>query len=332
MRWKTEGLFVAVETLFKRKMRDKIIDLLPSKDLKQKIRETDFQFTEPELLTIILAYAPTYDQRLAMLDEFSRTAPPKLAKVAEYFIAHQQEVFRRFVEERDGYVYELHIRYELPFDDKIYRCTEKIICASYEAALDCIDSFYKENEDLEIKETEETEYMVVKRNVFAVGDRCIDDQNAVCFLGPSKKLLRVEESNLSVSGGRGCNNDCLKCEQICPGWSVDILYPCFAFSFSLIRYRDQDVSLDFEGKEHLGICLCAEECCKDCRADAYYVIPMDCEPVRYHRFERVHEEHDHIPLPEAELVRIEELDEETRGNYDAFAQWCRDREEAGSSV
>ena len=54
--------------------------------------------------------------------------------------------------------------------------------------------------------------------------------------------------------------------------------------------------------------------------------------VRYHRFERAHEEHDHIPLPEAELVRIEELDEETRGNYDAFAQWCRDREEAGSSV
>ena len=312
-------------------MTDRIIDLLPSRDLKRKIRELDFQFTPPELLTIILEYAPTCERRLALLDEFAATAPPKLAKVAEYFIAHQREVYRSFVEERDGYVYELHIRTELPVDGPVITPVDRYICASYESALAWIDKYYEEYADIDVKETEQTRYMIVKRKVFSSDDRFADDEDSVCFLGPKKTILRVERINLSTSG-RSCRHDCLKCKRICPSWSVDILYPCFAFSFSIIRHRDTDAFFDFAGKEHLGICLCPEECCPDRRADAYYVIPMDCDPMRTHRFERAHAAHDHVPLPDAELVRFEDLDEENQRNYTAFVRWQKEREKREPSA
>lgn len=303
-------------------MTDRIIDLLPSRDLKRKIRELDFQFTQPELLTIILDYAPTYEQRLALLDEFAASAPPELGKVAEYFAAYQRELFRRFVEERDGFIYELHIRSELPLNNTVITPVERYICATYESALAWIDKYFEAYADIDTKETAETRYMIVKRKVFSLDDRFAEDEDSVCFLGPKKTLLRVERINLSTSG-RSCKHDCLRCGRICPSWSVDILYPCFAFSFSIIRYRDTDEFFAFEGKEHLAICHCPTECCSDQRADAFYVIPLDCDPVRLHRFELVGDEHDHIPLPWAELVRFEDLDEENQRNYTAYVQWWK---------
>ena len=304
-------------------MTDRIIDLLPSRDLKRKIRELDFQFTQPELLTIILDYAPTYEQRLALLDEFAASAPPELGKVAEYLAAYQRELFRRFVEDRDGFIYELHIRATRDDPDETY------ICASYEAALECIDGFYAEYADIDTRETAESKYIIVKRRVFSPGDRFAEDADSECILGAGKTLLCVESRNgYRPSRDWDCDYNCLECRRLCPGWSVDVLFPCFAFTFSIVKYLDIDEFIQYQETERMGICLCPEECCPDQRTDTYCVIPMDCEPVRYHRFELAGDEHDHIPLPRTELVRVEDLDEENRRNYDAFVQWWKDREKA----
>ena len=48
-------------------MTNEIIELLPSSDLKEKIRETNYRFTENELLQIIYRYCPTFDLRLSMM-------------------------------------------------------------------------------------------------------------------------------------------------------------------------------------------------------------------------------------------------------------------------
>ena len=45
-------------------MINEIIDLLPSGDLKEKIKATNYQFTESELLQIIYKYAPTFYEKL----------------------------------------------------------------------------------------------------------------------------------------------------------------------------------------------------------------------------------------------------------------------------
>lgn len=42
-------------------MVNEIIELLPSTELKAKIKETNHQFKENELLQIIYRYAPTFD-------------------------------------------------------------------------------------------------------------------------------------------------------------------------------------------------------------------------------------------------------------------------------
>ena len=55
-------------------MINEIIRLLPSNDLKEKIKSTNYQFTESELLQIIYNYAPTFYEKLSMLEQFSAIA------------------------------------------------------------------------------------------------------------------------------------------------------------------------------------------------------------------------------------------------------------------
>ena len=51
-------------------MVDEIIELLPSSELKAKIKEINHSFKENELLQIIYRYAPTFDTRIDLLERF----------------------------------------------------------------------------------------------------------------------------------------------------------------------------------------------------------------------------------------------------------------------
>ena len=67
-------------------MINEIIDLLPSADLKSKIKETDYRFSEGALLQIIYHYAPTFDKKLELPARFAETASPELAALANAYI------------------------------------------------------------------------------------------------------------------------------------------------------------------------------------------------------------------------------------------------------
>ena len=78
-------------------MINEIIRLLPSDDLKEKIKSTNYQFTESELLQIIYNYAPTFYEKLSMLEQFSTTASPDVAALAKVYIEYEQFTFCQVV-------------------------------------------------------------------------------------------------------------------------------------------------------------------------------------------------------------------------------------------
>ena len=88
-------------------MTDEIIELLPSDDLKAVIKEKKHQFSDDELLQIIYSYAPTFDARLELLERFSAVASPNVSALAKAYIKYEQDNFKRFTEESEGFVYEL---------------------------------------------------------------------------------------------------------------------------------------------------------------------------------------------------------------------------------
>ena len=86
-------------------MTNEIIELLPSVDLKAKIKDTNHQFTEDELLQIIYRYAPTFELRLSLLERFSEIATPTVSALAKVYMEYEQDNFNRFINAPEGFVY-----------------------------------------------------------------------------------------------------------------------------------------------------------------------------------------------------------------------------------
>ena len=293
-------------------MINEIIDLLPSADLKAKIKETGYRFSEGNLLQIIYHYAPTFDKKLELLARFAETASPELAALANAYIEFEQDRYRAFTEQTEGFVYELLIK------DTPDSYEEQYLCASYNAALLCIDRFYEEYADIDTKETEQSRYRILKRKIFFEENAFEEDEYGECTLGAGKTVLDVYYNDES-----DCDLDvmCEECKEICPYRCDNVDFPCFVKDRALVRYPT------YKGKEQFGVCLClcSENGCNGL-TNELYVIQLNSPSIREHRFEDYHYEHDHIALPLVSLATPEELDEFTRKNYFAFMEYLNTQE------
>ena len=286
-------------------MIDKIIELLPSKDLKAKIKQTNHQFKENELLQIIYNYAPDFYTRIELLEQFAEIASSDVSALAKAYIEYEQDTFKHFRELSEGFIYELCVK-ETPGSYE-----EKYLCASYESALVCIDRYYEEYADVDAKETNETRYEIVKRKVFAENDSFEEDAYWSCELGPSKKILKIYD--YKSSSDCDLDNVCSECNQVCIHRCDDVLFPCFVCNYAIIKYYDH------KGKECFGVNICLHEC--DGFASVFYVIPLDSSEIKEHRFEDNFYAHKHIELPLATLVTPDELEETMRSNYFDFIDY-----------
>ena len=289
-------------------MINEIINLLPSGDLKAKIKATNYQFTESELLQIIYNYAPTFYEKLSMLERFSATASSNVAALAKTYIEYEQNKYNRFVAEDSGFIYELNIKETPDSHDECY------ICASYKAALVCIDRFYEEYASVNAKETEKTKYKITKRKIFFEENKFEEDAYAECVLGANKVILEISDYNASSD----CELEilCSECNEICPYRCDELKFPCFACDYAIIKY------LDYEEKEQFGVSICWDDSCNGL-GEEFYVIPLDSPSIREHRFDDNFYDHQHIPLPLATLAKLDDLDENMRNNYLAFVEWLK---------
>lgn len=289
-------------------MTNEIIELLPSSDLKAKIKETNHQFKESELLEIIYTYAPSFDARLDLLGRFAEIAAPDISALAKAYIEYERYAFAGFIEAPDNVVYELNIKTTPEAWEETY------LCASYNAALVCIDRFYEEYANINVKETEQTRYKILKRRIFSESDKFDDDAEAGCVLGPNKTVLEVSDY-------QNCFENFCEKKGISPPDNDDIIYPCFAQDLALIHY------IDYDGKEHFGICLCLESCRKRCGlVDFLYVLPLDGTTIRDRRFDDLFYDHEHISAAEATLASPDDLNEPMKKNYfDFISFWNKQR-------
>ncbi len=294
-------------------MKDTILNLLPSRALREKIREVDYRFTEQELLFILFEYAPTFDERLALLERFSETASPEIKEIARLIVAWQRRIFDAFRVLGEEEVYELHIKDTPDSYDETY------LCGSYDAALNYIDLFYEEYDTTE--KGDSTRYRIEKRRIYTgKPDQGFDeDYLAECVLDQHKRVLTVDDNADNSPYGMGfCETqECDTCEKICLRHGREVLFPCFTKHLDLVRFED------YKGAMRYGVNFQWD----DTPADCLCVDPLDSHAVRYHSFENAGDDHDHPPLPLVELASAEELSEEMKRDYLAFLEYLKMTEE-----
>ena len=285
-------------------MTEEIVELLPSKSLKEQIAACGRVFSRRELLQILYQYAPSFQQRLSLLSRFASSENDEYSKLALLYKETEKLNFKRFVEESQGFLYELHIRANPDIGEECYLCTD------YETALTCIDRYLEEYED----DSPESRYRIVKRKIFTKDPRNEFGQDALgeCVLGQNKTLLSVT----LYEDRSDCTNhfNCDECDKLCADRGTTVYYPDFVPDCGAVLFTD------FYGKKRFGICLQLDD--NGTLDDMLYIIPLDSIYLYGKNFEDAHYDHQHIAPPLVENVSEEELDEELLENYLAYrAYW-----------
>ena len=288
-------------------MTDRIVELLPSAALRSRIREINHRFNDTELLQIIYNFAPTYEERIALMEKFADTFTSDASLLARAYIKYEKEKLNRF-SDSEGCIYELIVE-ESPDAPE-----ERYVCATFNDAMLCIDKYHDEYEEF-INESSSTQYRILKRKIFSSREKFREDSVGECILAPGKTLLSVW-----IDDPFDCetNNLCSACERICPHRCDEVLYPSFAKKYDIIKHYDYRGRIYFG--VHLGTCEDGD------LLEDLYVIDLQSKRIRMRDFENYWFAHEHVSLPRSEVITPEELDEQTRLIYLEFIDFLNKEE------
>ena len=283
-------------------MQHEIISCIWSKGLKQHIASIGYNFTEQELLGIAFHCAPTFEERLRLLHLLSEYAPSVSAQAAKCMDC-QNKSLDHFRQSGEQEVYELHIKNE----PDAYE--ERYLCASYDAALEMIDAFYKEYDE---PETDLARYVIEKRKIHRPGQPFSEDSLGECVLAAGKVILSVDVL-FDGSENSGNHFHCTGCSDPWV-WDFDVRFPVPTSDLSVVQYKLPDGSL------HYGVNLTSEihEI-----TQAHYIIPLDGENGMLLKRKAVdtfwsYHDHEHIPAPFVEEIPVQTLPAELQENYQTF--------------
>lgn len=288
-------------------LQNEICACLWSKTLKTKLTECGHIFTEKELLSLAYHFAPTFEERLRLMQLLADHGTTE-ADHAKRCIAWQKESLEQFKTKGDYMLYELRIK-DSPDDHE-----ERYLCDSFETVMEMIDKFRLEYDFA--PETELTRYVIQKRKILRNGQPFEEDGMEECIYGAGKVLISVESSWGTTENGP-CPPNCAECTNQCIMYT-DVCFPPFIEHLSPVRYRSYDgsiqygIDLNYGRTEHFDSCL---------------IIPIN-EEVRHSRtfddlFIGMH--HQHILCPIVEAVSVEDLDEPCQEFYHAFAAWLNEQ-------
>lgn len=135
-------------------LQRRIVSLIPSTSLKNRIKLTNHRFSDADLLSIAYRYAPDFDARIELLQMLEQHFTGELRDYTSRLIQVQRQMLEVFGEPTENAVFELHIK------DTPDAYDERYLCKSFDAAFRIIPLFFKE---YDCEENALTRYTIVKR-------------------------------------------------------------------------------------------------------------------------------------------------------------------------
>ena len=279
-------------------MNQKIItDLLPSEQLKNKIKETDHRFTEHELVLIAEEYAETINDKLEKLlylaDNLTDEEERKFARERATKIEDDLNTFAKR---------EPHTVYQVEIEDKPDAYRETYICKDYHTALITIAKFCAE---YEVTLGEFSHVCIKKRAVFADSPDFENDELGGVFL--NEKLLPTFVWNSWLTRDEDYSE---------PVIIETAKYPNFLKPYSPVKFKD------YNGYRY-GLQI------ENFRNDEYddaFVIYLDSELFDRESLEGYENSHTHIPLPKVTELELKDLPDKERENCERLIAYLKTRD------
>ncbi len=299
----------------------KIINLIPSADMKNYVISNGFQFREKDLLKIILEYAPTFDKRLELFEEASRLlSDKKMRLLAKKRIAFENRQYDAFMQSGPDFVYQIKIKsYMNTFDTE-----EEYIVKSFDEAIILIKKFliYYDVKGAERISTRFTitkfstktpdkpsDFSYKKLKVGDIGDCVLDDKLRIISLD----MYYFGKEVTCKSGDVDCD-ECERCIE--DGFTTH--FPHFLNKYDLVAYYNDLINTP--KRLTYGIfCLDMEECDYDS-----LVVTIEDNPYIQNRngyfkdeegYYRIYDAHDHPSCFEIIKPNLQDVPQEIIDGY-----------------
>lgn len=281
-------------------LQKEITELIPSEDLKSKIKESGFVMDDRTLLITVLDCAPDFYSRIEYLEKLVSFTQCKTAKAqAQNIIANQKYIHENFGNVDADTIFELHIK-ESPQD-----FDNRYLCKTYQDALNMINAFF---EYYEFEPNVFTRYKITKRHILS--HKFSEDVCGEAEFLWNKSLYSMDDYKLRTEQ---CNGDCKNCEMYClnPDGAI---YPIFTSNGDLVKYKTND------GNQQYGVIIWFDN-----STDSEYacIIPMNTPYMHYQDFGNAHHSHTHIKQTFIEKADYNTLPTELKEIYWEFSKYIK---------
>ncbi len=279
-------------------MQEKIVELIPSKSLKEYIKQNGIRFSPYQLMQLADDYARSYEERIALLTALEPDEETK--PVLQQLIENGKRELALFLAPESDTVYELRI--QLNAQDY----NENYFCKSFESAVQTVKAFLKEYE-CESELNEKSKICLTKWHMFS--------EDSIDFEKSDLGTLELNEK-LEIKSAEYWGEN---------GYTFTYPHECYDFSDFLSGYHPIQYE-DYRGEVRCAIsvpvkCYSVEEDDREeLITDEAYVIPID------RKVDLTHDDfqfyyHEHVQATELELVHEEELSDFMRANYKKLKQY-----------
>lgn len=249
-----------------KKFHDKVINLLPSKDLVNHVKAEKFVFDEEALLKFINDYAPDFNTKLKLFGEAVNVFESKTAiSYAKKLIAHNEKAYAEFMRSDKNCVYEIKIKC---FPDDADE--EKLLTCTFDEAIEMIKCWLKCYRDVGAKDNILSRYTITKKTTnLPRSPRDIYKGNVgelgECVLGYKFNVLDVSFYALGNEIRCKSSLDCEDCKTPCVSCLMPS-FPHFLNQYDLVAYY-QD-RLNNTTKPEYGIFAYDMD---KCDSDSYFI-------------------------------------------------------------
>ena len=286
-------------------LHDRIVKLIPSKDLRNAIIEKQYTLSDIALLSTAFYCAPNYHSRIEHIRLLAESFSGRIKDYANRIMDTQQKMLDAFFQYQLGTVFELHIK------DTPDAYDEGYLCSSFDAATKMISLFYQE---YGMTENSSSKYRVVKRRVFSGNT---EETFAEDYLGDISLLPNGVIYDVHVDGSfaEDCDGLCFGCGNSCCIRRDDIPFPSFTAHGDLVKYLSLEA-----GTVDFGVVLQYD----NAPTSECYIVPLNCNAMQYHDFKNAHYAHEHIRTPFVEKVPLDMLPEDMQENYLLYSEYLKE--------
>ncbi|MBD5131621.1 MAG: hypothetical protein HDT28_03390 [Clostridiales bacterium] len=309
-----------------KKFHNKIVKLLPSKDLQAAVAEQDFEFGYLDLLRFIEDYASTFDKKIELFGEAAEVfADKQEAKHALTLIEHNKNIYAEFMVPSADAVYEVDIKCD-PWDKE-----DTFIAKTFDDCLTIIKAFIKHYADVGAHDHELSRYIITKKTAIPpskpsdIGKKI--GYLGQCILGKGLKVKSVDISSVDYCEYACKKKVCFGCKRPCICmYSPE--YPKFIEKYDLVAWHTGDYSLIDENKWNspdgysdlaYGVyALDMDECNEDS-----YVVMLDNKYVRERKAGEgdpengypVYYAHEHPSLAKVFKPKLDDIPQNVKDDY-----------------